>query len=475
MDWAQQTVRREEGGADRFAHRPKSHLFLVMECMRPLAGGARHELSDVDEVVIGRAPARTATRQGRRLTLGVPDPMMSSTHARIAGLAGGWILRDAGSTNGSLVDGARVESAMLEDGALVELGATLFTVRRVPTPAEVPLDVDLDATTRQPAERDAPAGMSTLVPSYAHALEALRQVMKSPVPVLLLGDTGTGKELLARAVHTLSTRSGAFVPVNCGAIPETLVESQLFGHVRGAFSGAVRDEPGLVRASDRGTLFLDEVGDLPRASQAALLRVLQESEVQSIGATRAAKVDLRVVSATHRRIDALEEAGFRTDLYARLAGYVHELPPLRERREDLGVLVAALLRALAPDRASAITIAPELGRALYAHDWPLNIRQLHHALAAALVFASSGRIELAHAPEEVRATSPARRTSRPPAPTAGALSDDDARLRDSLVAALTTHQGNVSEVARAMGRTRMQIHRWMRRFGVDPDAYRPKA
>jgi transcriptional regulator with PAS, ATPase and Fis domain len=263
------------------------------------------------------------------------------------------------------------------------------------------------------------------------------------------------------------------VPVNCGAIPETLVESQLFGHARGAFSGAVRDEPGLVRASDGGTLFLDEVGDLPKASQAALLRVLQESEVVSLGETRTRKVDLRVVSATHRRIDALEQGGFRTDLYARLAGYVHELLPLRERREDLGVLVSALLRSLAPDRSESLRLAPELGRALYAHDWPLNVRQLRHALATALVFATEGTVELSHAPEDVRGSLDVFASQKTKA-VAPVLTDEDAKLRESLVAALTAHEGNVSEVARAMGRTRMQIHRWMRRFGLAASAYRPK-
>jgi transcriptional regulator with GAF, ATPase, and Fis domain len=287
----------------------------------------------------------------------------------------------------------------------------------------------------------------------------------------------------------LSKRRGAFVPVNCGAIPPTLVESQLFGHVRGAFSGAVRDELGLVRSSDGGTLFLDEIGDLPLASQAALLRVLQESEVSSIGSTRPTKVDLRVVSATHRRIDALTEGGFRSDLYARLAGYVHELLPLRERREDLGLLIAAILRNVAPGKAASIKLASELGRALWTYSWPLNVRELQHAFAAALVFEKDGRVELAHAPEAVRAALSARpsQPSQPTQPPSGpsqpssrpqhtepVIRADEAGLRESLLAALTEHQGNVSEVARVMGKTRMQIHRWMKRFAIDPEDHRKK-
>jgi sigma-54 dependent transcriptional regulator, acetoin dehydrogenase operon transcriptional activator AcoR len=443
------------------------HLFLLLECGRPLAGGARFSLADVDKVVIGRASKRQVTREGRTLTIGVPDAMMSSSHARLL-RAAGWGLVDSESKNGSLVDGRLVKAGELTDGSLLELGSTLFTVRMLPTPIDTPRQLQVE-----PGD-DTALGLVTLVPTYARALAALRQVMKSPMPILLLGDSGTGKELLARAVHRESRRSGAFVPVNCGAIPETLMESQLFGHTRGAFSGAVRDEPGFVRASDRGTLFLDEIGDLPRASQAALLRVLQESEVHSVGSTRPIKVDLRVVSATHRRIDVLSEAGFRTDLYARLAGYVHDLPPLRERREDLGIVVATLLHDLAPGR--AVRLVPEVGRGLYAYDWPRNVRELKHALSSAIVFATDGTVSLEHMPEDVRRALDRKATGGSvevgDAVLPGDATGADGRLRDSLVAALVAHKGNVSEVARAMGRTRMQIHRWMRRFAIDPEDYR---
>src|SRR5262249_54080196 len=156
----------------------------------------------------------------------------------------------------------------------------------------------------------------------------------------------SGKEVLASAVHKLSGREGPFVPVNCGALTDTLVESQLFGHTKGAFSGAVKDELGFVRASHGGTLFLDEIGDLPAASQAALLRVLEMREVTPVGSTRAVKVDLRVVSATLKSVGAL-----RPDLHARLAGYTHALAPLRDRREDLGLVLAEVLTRAAGSRA----------------------------------------------------------------------------------------------------------------------------
>src|SRR5262249_4252107 len=159
--------------------------------------------------------------------------------------------------------------------------------------------------------------------------------------ILLLGETGTGKEVLARSLHALSQRPGPFIAVNCGAIPENLVEGQLFGHVRGAFSGALKDEPGLVRAAQGGTLLLDEIGDLPASSQAALLRVLQESEVRPVGSTQTVKVDVRIIAATHRPLESLIKGNaFRHDLYARLAGFRFELAPLRKRKVDLGLLIA---------------------------------------------------------------------------------------------------------------------------------------
>jgi transcriptional regulator with AAA-type ATPase domain len=459
------TVRREDAPRRASGHPSRPHLFVILECGRPLAGGARYSLADVDEVQLGRAPARGASRQGRKLVVGIPDPMMSGAHARLV-RAAGWAVTDLGSKNGTLVDGAPVASTHLPDGALLEMGSTLCTIRWLPTPPETPLDVDTGMENRPPA------GMTTLLPSYAGALASLRRVMATGIPILLLGETGTGKELLARAAHAESRRPGAFVPVNCGAIPDTLVESQLFGHARGAFSGAVRDEPGLVRASDRGTLFLDEIGDLPAASQAALLRVLQENEVQSLGTTRPVKVDLRVVSATHRRIDTLAGEGFRTDLYARLAGYVHELPALRDRREDLGVVVAALLHELAGSRAGSVALEPEVGAALYAHTWPRNVRELRHVLSTALVFAEDGRIDLDRLPAELRDAGLKSETSGSEPDDVPAATGEDAVLKASLVAELETHAGNVTKVARAMGKTRMQIHRWMRRYRVDPASYR---
>jgi transcriptional regulator with GAF, ATPase, and Fis domain len=287
---------------------------------------------------------------------------------------------------------------------------------------------------------------------------------------MLQGETGTGKELAARALHTWSGRGGPFVAVNCGALPEQLAESELFGVRRGAFTGAVEDRPGLVRSSSGGTLLLDEVGELPSLLQVKLLRVLQENEVQPVGAAQPVRVDLRVVTATHRDLAALvEEGGFRRDLFARLTGLEVEIPPLRDRRVDLGLLIPALLRrAGAP---AAVHFSREAGRALFHWSWPHNVRELEKALALAVALAGDGRIELSHLPEVVR-TAPEPR----PDPMAGhavrPLSEADVTRRTELIEQLRAHHGNVSAVAREMGVARMQIQRWCRRFHLDPASFR---
>ena len=429
------------------------HLFLLCECGRLDAGGARWSLEGISEIVVGRGSRRSFELDGTTLTIRVPDIEMSKLHARIVRVADGFAITDLESTNGTKVDGKRIaSSSRLEDRATIEIGTTYFMIERRETAIDTSTFVETPAM--------------TLDPEYEQTLAALARVSETMLPILLRGETGTGKDVLARRIHARSKRKGAFVPVNCGAIPDTLVESQLFGHTKGAFSGAVRDEPGLVRASDGGTLFLDEIGDLPKTSQAALLRVLQESEVTSVGATKPVKVDLRVVSATHKAIESSDS--FRTDLYARLAGFTHVLPPLRDRRCDIGLLVADLVRELAPDRVGRLRLAPEACVALLTYDYPLNVRELRHALSAALVFAGDV-LTLEHLPEPMRAPSKKKAASASLRPSS---SPEDERLRADLVAALTTHAGNVSEVSRTMGKTRMQIHRWMKRFGIDPAAYR---
>lgn len=426
----------------------------------------RIALGTIPSLVIGRGPARRLVPAGDGRNLEVPDSRMSGVHVRILRTDAGLQIQDAGSTNGTRVNGDVLATHALRDGDVIEAGQTLFLYRELEEDGPG-RGRDLDPSASTPGE----PGLETLDPSLARQFERLARVAASPLSILLLGETGTGKEVLARAVHVLSKRPGPFVAINCGAIPQNLVESQLFGHVRGAFSGALKDEPGLVRSAQYGTLLLDEIGDLPTSSQAALLRVLQEGEVLPVGSTKATKVDIRVVAATHMPLeDLIERGAFRRDLYARLAGYSFALTPLRERRVDLGLLVAALLATNKAAIPQAPRMTPDAARALVRYDWPMNVRELEQCLRAACVLAEDGIITADDLPGPVAAAIGDSYTSDDD----DEIDGRDEELRRELLIRMADTKGNVSEVARGLGKARQQIQRWLRRFGIDPDAYRPK-
>jgi two-component system, NtrC family, response regulator AtoC len=271
------------------------------------------------------------------------------------------------------------------------------------------------------AELGGGAAEARIVARSEPMLAMLRQVHKvaaQKTTVLLLGESGTGKELVARALHDLSPRAALpFVAVNCGAIPEALLESELFGHVRGAFTDAVRAKKGLFAEADGGTLLLDEVGELPLGLHVKLLRVLQEEEIRPVGDTRDQRVDVRVVAATARDLSRAVEAGqFREDLFWRLNVMAIHLPPLRDRPEDVPALAGHFLARFAPLRPElpALTFAPEALAALAAHRWPGNVRELMHAVERAVVLAEGPVIGEEELPETVRA--PVRVDLEPPPP-----------------------------------------------------------
>jgi transcriptional regulator with PAS, ATPase and Fis domain len=228
---------------------------------------------------------------------------------------------------------------------------------------------------------------------FADTVARLDRLAPTPLNVVLLGETGTGKELVARRLHDASPRSpGPFVALNCAAIPEALLESILFGHERGAFTGAVRSQKGKFEAAHRGTLFLDEVGDLSLPLQAKLLRVLQEGVVEPLGSVKSVSVDVRIVAATHKDLEAeLRRGSFRQDLYFRLAGATLRLPPLRERPRDLALLVEAFLE----EAGSSLKLSAEAQARLVTHAWPGNVRELAHVVSRAAWLAEGSRIETA--------------------------------------------------------------------------------
>jgi len=318
------------------------------------------------------------------------------------------------------------------------------------------------------AEPDVPAPFRSLVPQVEHVASELSKIAPSSVPVLIWGETGTGKELVARAVHERSRRRGEFVPVNCGALASQLLESELFGRRRGAFSGALGDHDGLVRRAHGGTLFLDEIAELPPDSQVALLRVLQEGEVRPVGASAPLHVDVRVVAATHQDLKARIASGqFRHDLYSRLAGFEVSLVPLRERTEDLGTLVAALLpRLTGVIEPATVTLYGEAARALFSYPFPHNVRELEQALPTAAILADGGALDLDHLPGAIRSHVQAGERALTPA---------DGTLRDRLIDALRANQGNVMATARSMNKAPVQIRRWCRRLGIEPASLRSLA
>src|SRR5690606_3782073 len=274
---------------------------------------------------------------GRDAASDIPLPVtaVSRRHAEIHFQKGAFYVRDLGSTNGTLVDGQRVEEALLEPNGELRLGDVIF--KFVERGAEEHADYLIDGRMREGAERATKTG-SALVGGLQMDLvsAALEQVATSELSVLIFGESGTGKEVAARELHEKSGRKGPFSAVNCAALPDNLIESELFGYKKGAFSGADRDKVGLIQAAHGGTLLLDEIGDMPGAAQAKLLRVLQAKEVLPVGATRPEPVNVRIVAATHRDLARMQKEGrFRRDLFARLNEFSLVLPPLRDRKEDI--------------------------------------------------------------------------------------------------------------------------------------------
>jgi DNA-binding NtrC family response regulator len=455
------TLRTDEDRGDR-DRPPAAHVVYVMlDADHPLAPSSRHRLDGVSEVEIARAEARGVAREvigGRpRLLLRVSDPRVSRPHAFLRREGERWIIQDTRSTNGIRINGALHREALLRDGDVIELGHTFLLYRAYRALADDRADADEPRTA---------GALSTWVPSLAAQLEPLEAIAPSQIAALILGPTGAGKELIARAIHARSGRSGPFVPVNCGAIPRELVGSLLFGHRRGAFSGAHADQPGLIAAAAGGTLFLDEIADLPLDLQPALLRVLAEGEALALGATTPTRVDLRVVAATHQDVERMcAEGRFREDLLARLGGFVLHLPALAERREDLGLIVASLLHRLAGERAGRVCFTGEAARALLLHTWTRNVRQLELRLASALEIAGGAAISVDHLALDPP-SAPASRHSRWTGP--------DLERRDHLIRVLARNGGNITASARALGKSRSQLQRWLKKYAIDPRGEHPE-
>jgi DNA-binding NtrC family response regulator len=310
----------------------------------------------------------------------------------------------------------------------------------------------------------APAG---LIGRTAPMFEVYKQIAYAAdalVPVLIIGESGTGKELVARAIHAHSARArGPFVPINCGAITETLLESELFGHTRGSFTGAIADAKGIFEQANGGTVFLDEIGETSPALQVRLLRTLEDGEVRPVGASRTVKVDVRVVAATNAELEqAVAQQRFRQDLYYRLSVILIRVPPLRERRADIPLLIAQFMQNACARAGRHVEITPSAIEALAASEWPGNVRELQNTVERLVLFSRGAVVDVPDLPAPLRG-SPARPVDQ----IFTDLPTLDEVERRYLLHVLDQVRGNRTRAAEVMGIDRRTLYRMAERFGID--------
>jgi transcriptional regulator with PAS, ATPase and Fis domain len=427
-----------------------------------------------DWSVVGRRvplPNNTRVELGREATCfgrdALADGRISRRHAVVSVDEEGSVrIKDLRSRNGTFVNGARVLKSELEQGDVIGLGSVLLLAYRAPAFFETPAHETI-------------VGVSWPV---ARIIEDIQKVAPHPTSVLVLGETGTGKELVAREIHRNSGRRGELHVVNCGGVADTLLQSELFGHVRGAFSGAERDRTGILEAANGGTVFLDEIGDASPTLQVSLLRFLQEGEVRKIGSNRPLTVDTRVVAATHRDLGAMVAEGtFREDLHARLAGWILELAPLRDRREDIPHLVDHFVRG----QGRSCRVHHRLARRLLAYDWPANIRELKAVIERAVI-ENDGADQLRITPHldellKARAVQAEQRGRFDPPSDVGPAAPARAATigarvgrpsADELKQMIRAHNGNIRLLSQDLGVARNTIYRWMKASDIDIEALR---
>jgi two-component system NtrC family response regulator len=308
-------------------------------------------------------------------------------------------------------------------------------------------------------------------PALMEALDVAARIADTDTTVLIYGETGTGKELVAKAIHNRSNRrEHAFMTINCGAIPRELLESELFGHVKGSFTGALTHKKGKVEMADRGTVLLDEIGEMPLELQVRILRLIQEREIEKVGATAPTKVDVRIIAATHRNLGAMVRDGaFREDLYYRLLVVPITLPPLRERRGDIAELAQHFfLRSRSKHGRNDMVMPPEIFDLFSRYDWPGNVRQLENAIERIILLARGSEITVADLPEFLRPESPA--PSKPVLVLPGGGMDLEAMEKEVVLQALAKYRGNQTRAARYLNMSRRALGYRLEKYGLQGEA-----
>jgi DNA-binding NtrC family response regulator len=384
--------------------------------------------------------------------LRLQDPFVSSFHCRIENRSGRWFLEDLDSTNGTQVNGLRVIKAEL------------------PTPATIKIGNELLGFSSETIEHDeAPDffhGMLGVSETMKRVFELIRRLSDAREPVLILGESGSGKELVARALHDESSRAaGPYLALNCGALSTTLIESELFGYVKGAFTGANEDKAGAFEAANGGTLFLDEIGELPLDLQPKLLRVLETSTVRRVGDTRERGVDTRIIAATHRNLEELVADGsFREDLFHRLFVLTIPIPALQERGEDILALAEHFIETQAPRK---LVLSQDAREAVLDYTWPGNIRELRNVIVRAILLTDGGEIGVDDLQFSRDAFTSKSRDAR------RSVRRHDEVERNEVMDALDQARGNRAEAARILGVSKSTFHDRLKRYGV-PKKFGPK-
>ena len=448
--------------------------------------GARLSVSISDgmtvEVRLGQKEVKIG--RGREADLQLPDPSVSRLHAKIFRVGRQYFLSDLRSRNGTLADGERITQLALEDGRMFQVGpfrihfhgpVSGFPAGEEPTVSPGAMHAVTGRVAaepvRVPKRTGAPASAGEapfgLIGGSVHVrklVATIRRVAASDVPVLIEGETGSGKELVARGIHDASSRrERPFIVVNCGAISPELIESELFGHEKGAFTGATAQRKGAFELANSGTIFLDEIGELPFLLQPKLLRVLEQKEVKRVGGNDLLLADVRILAATNRNLrEEIARKAFREDLYFRVGAITISIPPLRERREDVAAIARHFLSGMGnPLPGKAPVLSPAALDALVSHDWPGNVRELRNAIQRAVVMSESGELTGPDFSFLLQAAKPCAETENP-----SGLSRWEKAERTNILGELARQMGNKTKAARELGIAKSTLFEKLKKYGI---------